>query len=128
MMHIEQFREFCLSKKGVTESFPFDQDVLVFKVLNKMFALTSLSALEFKVSLKCDPDKAILLREEFKSIIPAFHMNKKHWNAVNVETLYNNNLFIELINHSYDLVVKGMTKKDRLLLVNLNELENNKQN
>jgi len=118
-MHIEQFREFCLDKKGVSESFPFNEDALVFKVLNKMFALTSLSSEEFKVSLKCDPDKAILLRDEFESIIPAFHMNKKHWNAVNAETLQNSDLFIELINHSYDMVIKGMTKKDRLLLDNL---------
>ena len=118
-MHIEQFREFCLDKKGVSESFPFNEDALVFKVLNKMFALTSLSSEEFKVSLKCDPNKALLLRDEYESIIPAFHMNKKHWNAVNVETLYNDNLFIELVNHSYNLVVKGMTKKDRLFLENL---------
>jgi len=115
-MHIEQFREYCLNKKGVTESFPFDEDVLVFKVLNKMFALTSLSAEEFKVSLKCDPDKAIELRDNHESIISAFHMNKKHWNSVNVETLYNDKLFIELLNHSYELVVKGMTKKDKAIL------------
>ncbi len=115
-MHIEQFREFCLNKKGVTESFPFDEDVLVFKVLNKMFALTSLSSPEFKVSLKCNPEKAILLRDEYESIIPAFHMNKKHWNSVNVETLMDDTLFIELLNHSYELVIKGMTKKDKLIL------------
>ena len=115
-MHIEQFREYCLNKKGVTESFPFNEDVLVFKVLNKMFALTSLSSEEFKVSLKCDPDKSIELREEFESITPAFHMNKKHWNSVNIVTLLDDVLFIELLNHSYDLVVKGMTKKDREIL------------
>jgi len=115
-MHIEQFREFCLSKKGVTESFPFDKDILVFKVLNKMFVLTSLSSEQFKVSLKCDPEKAIELREQYESIIPAFHMNKKHWNSINIEVLMNDKLFIKLVNHSYELVIKGMTKKDRLLL------------
>ena len=115
-MHIEQFREYCLNKKGVTESFPFDEDVLVFKVLNKMFALTSLKTEEFSVSMKCNPEKAIELREEFESILPAFHMNKKHWNSVNVETLLDDKLFLELVNHSYELVVKGMTKKGRELL------------
>jgi len=118
-MNVEQFREFCLSKKGVSESFPFDENALVFKVLNKMFALTSLGAEEFAVSLKCNPEKAIELREEFDSIVPAFHMNKKHWNSVNVVRLLDDTLFIELVNHSYELVVKGMTKKDRALLASL---------
>ncbi len=118
-MHIEEFREYCLSKKGVTESLPFNEDVLVFKVLNKMFALTSLSSEEFKVSLKCKPDKALELREEYESITPAFHMNKKHWNSVNVETLYKDTLFIQLVQHSYELVVKGMTKKDKEVLQNM---------
>ena len=115
-MHIEQFRAFCLNKKGVTECFPFDEDVLVFKVLNKMFALTSLSSTVFKMSLKCNPDKAILLREEFESITPAFHMNKKHWNTIQVPLLMDDKLIMDLINHSYNLVVKGMAKKDREIL------------
>ena len=118
-MHIEQFREFCLNKKGVTESFPFDEDVLVFKVLNKMFALTSLSAENFKVSLKCNPEKALELRETYTSIKPAYHMNKKHWNSVNIDALLDDKLFIELVNHSYQLVVKGMTKKDKAILAAL---------
>jgi len=118
-MHIEQFRDFCLSKKGVTESFPFDEDVLVFKVLNKMFALTSLKSPDFKVSLKCNPEKAMELRETYDSIKPAFHMNKKHWNSVNVDSLLDDSLFLELVNHSYDLVIKGMTKKDKEILMNL---------
>lgn len=118
-MHIEQFRTFCLNKKGVTESFPFDEDALVFKVLNKMFALTSLSSPEFKVSLKCNPERAIELRERFESIQPAYHMNKKHWNSVNTSSLLDDKLFLELVDHSYDLVVKGMTKKDKTILENL---------
>ena len=118
-MHIEQFREFCLNKKGVTESFPFDEDVLVFKVLNKMFALTSLSNENFKVSLKCNPEKALELRETYTSIKPAYHMNKKHWNSVNIDALLDDKLFIELVNHSYQLVVKGMTKKDKAILAAL---------
>ncbi len=116
-MHIEAFRAYCLTKKGVTEGFPFNKSTLVFKVLNKMFALTSLTAEEFKVNLKCNPEKAIELREVFESITPAFHMNKKHWNTVNVDALNKDDLFIELLNISYDLVVKGMTKKDKKLLL-----------
>ncbi len=118
-MNIEQFRNYCLNKKGVTESFPFDEDVLVFKVLHKMFALTSLKSDTLKVSLKCDPERALELRETFESIIPAFHMNKKHWNSVNVDTLLDDKLFLELIDHSYELVIKGMTKKDSKLLQSL---------
>lgn len=118
-MDIEQFREYCLRKKGVTESFPFNEDVLVFKVLNKMFALTSLSTEEFKVSLKCDPEKSLDLREKYSCIVPAFHMNKKHWNSVNGVNLMNDILFIELTNHSYDLVVKALPKKQREMLATL---------
>ena len=118
-MDIEQFRAFCLNKKGVTESFPFDEDVLVFKVLNKMFALTSLKSNSLKVSLKCDPERAIELRERFESIKAAYHMNKKHWNSVDTSSLLDDKLFLELVNHSYSLVVKGLTKKDRTVLENL---------
>jgi len=119
-MNIEQFRDYCLSKKGVTENFPFDEVTLVFKVLNKMFALTSITSPIFKVNLKCDPEKAIQLREEFEnSIQPGFHMSKKHWNTVEPNLDFDDSFFIDLVNHSYDLIVKGMTKKDRALLNNI---------
>lgn len=118
-MNIEQFRNYCLNKKGVTESFPFDEYVLVFKVLHKMFALTSLKSETLTISLKCNPEKALDLREDYESIVPAFHMNKKHWNSVAIENLNNDKLAMELIDHSYELVVKGMTKKDRTLLQSL---------
>ena len=118
-MDIEKFRTYCLNKKGVTESFPFNEDVLVFKVLHKMFALTSLSSENFAVSLKCNPEKSLNLREEYACIVPAFHMNKKHWNSVDSTDLMNDVLLIELINHSYELVVKAMTKKDRELLAKI---------
>lgn len=118
-MNIEQFREYCLSKKGVTESLPFDDNTLVFKVLNKMFALTSLVSEEFKVNLKCDPEKAIELREQYENIIAGYHMSKKHWNTIIVDQRITNKLFIELVNHSYDLVVAKMTKKDKLILEKL---------
>jgi predicted DNA-binding protein (MmcQ/YjbR family) len=116
-MNIEQLRDYCLSKKGVTEGFPFDEDVLVFKVLGKMFLLTSLKNWEEGVqfiNLKCDPDYAQDLREEYESIESGYHMSKKLWNSVYI---YKGELqpqfIMELIDHSYDMVVKGMTKKMR---------------
>lgn len=97
----------------VTEEFPFDESTLVFKVCGKMFALTGLENPEFKVNLKCDPERAIELRESYDSIIAGFHMNKKHWNTVLVDGSFSDSFFMELIDHSYDLVVKGLPKKLR---------------
>ena len=109
-MDIEEFRAYCLSKKYVTEHFPFDEVTLVFKVAGKMFALSGLEHHPPSVNLKCDPERAISLREEYSNIIEGFHMSKKHWNTVSIENLPR--VFIkELIDHSYDLVVKGLTKK-----------------
>jgi predicted DNA-binding protein (MmcQ/YjbR family) len=114
-MHIEQLRDFCIAKKGVTEHFPFDDVTLVFKVMNKMFALTGLERWERgeeSINLKCDPEKSEELREEYEGIKPGFHMSKKHWNTVSINTIdVSDDLVRELINHSYDLVVKGLTKK-----------------
>ncbi len=118
-MDIETFHAYCIAKKGVEETFPFDEVTLVFKVMGKMFALTSLKEEVFRVNLKCDPEKALELREEYPSIIPGWHMNKKHWNTVYFEDGLEDNLLIELIDHSYDLVVKGLKKKDRALLADL---------
>ena len=114
-MHIEQLRDLCIAKKGVTEHFPFDDVTLVFKVMGKMFLLTGLDSWEKgdqKMNLKCDPDKAIELRESYEDITAGWHMSKKHWNtvALNTESI-SVDFAIELINHSYDLVVKGLTKK-----------------
>ena len=117
-MHIEEFRMYCLHKPMVTEEFPFDETTLVFKVMGKMFALTGLDELEFKVNLKCDPERSIELREEYENIIAGFHMNKKHWNTVKPDGSLSNELFKELIDHSYDLVVKGLPKKLRDQLKN----------
>lgn len=113
-MHIETFRNYCLSKSMVTEEFPFDKTTLVFKVCGKMFALTGLESLEFKVNLKCDPDRALELRETYESITAGFHMNKKHWNTVLIDGSFADELFIELIDHSYLLVVKSLPKKVRV--------------
>ena len=116
-MHIEELRDFCIAKKGVTEDFPFDDVTLVFKVLGKMFLLTGLDSWEKgeeKINLKCDPEKAIELREEYEAIDAGWHMSKKHWNTVTLNTGdVSDDLVRELIDHSYDRVVKGMTKKMR---------------
>jgi len=118
-MNVEQFRDYCLSKKGVEESFPFSESTLVFKVMGRMFALTNLDRDEFKVNLKCDPERAILLREEFDEVQAGYHMNKKHWNTVSFEGLLDEKMLLELIDHSYDLVVKTLTRKNRELLAEL---------
>ena len=112
-MNVEEFRVYCLSKPLVTEEFPFDETTLVFKVAGKMFALTGLDVPEFKVKLKCDPDRSVVLREEYDSIRPGWHMNKKHWNTVHVDGSFPEELFVELIDHSYALVVKSLPKKIR---------------
>ena len=118
-MNIEFLREYCLSKPGVTEGFPFDEDALVFKVLGKMFLLVSLSERPLTMNVKCDPDLAIELRERYPdTVYGAFHMNKKHWNSVNCESSLIDDELVEMIDHSYDLVVKGLPKKEREQLAN----------
>lgn len=109
-MNIEEFREYCLSKACVTESFPFDENTLVFKVCNKMFALTNLKG-EWSLNLKCDPSRAEELREKYSSIKPGYHMNKVHWNTVYMDGSLSNKLILELIDHSYDLIVEKLPLK-----------------
>jgi predicted DNA-binding protein (MmcQ/YjbR family) len=120
-MNIQQLYEFCLSKKGVTEHFPFDEDTLVFKVGGKMFALTSLSNWEKEIpaiNLKCDPEKALELRAQYEGINPGWHMSKIHWNTIDFNNDVQDKMICELIIHSYDLVFKSLTKKLQ------NEIEN----
>ena len=116
-MNIDQLRDYCLEKKHVTEHFPFDEDVLVFKVLNKMFALSSLKKWEEGnpfINLKCDPDYAIELRAEFESIKPGYHMNKNLWNSVYVNKGdLQPKLIFKLIDHSYEMILKTIPKKVR---------------
>ncbi|MFV0540956.1 MAG: MmcQ/YjbR family DNA-binding protein [Aestuariibaculum sp.] len=116
-MHIDQLRDYCLKKKAVTEAFPFDNDTLVFKVLGKMFALFSLKkweAGEGAVNLKCDPEYALELRADYDSIISGWHMNSKHWNTVLIhKNELSPKIILQLIDHSYDMVVKNMPKKLR---------------
>lgn len=115
-MDIEDFREYCLSKQHVTECFPFDEVTLVFKVAEKVFAITSLDKEVFTVNLKCNPERAIELRERYEEVQPGYHMNKKHWNTVSFEGTLSEALLKELIDHSFDLVVKGLSKKTQKAL------------
>ena len=108
-MDIERLREYCLAKPGVEETFPFDAETLVFKVMGKMFALIPLERGNM-VSLKCDPERAIDLREEWEEIQAAWHMNKKHWNQVDLNGRVPATLVTEMVDHSYALVVKGLKK------------------
>lgn len=110
-MNIEALRNYCLQKKAVTESFPFDKTTLVFKVANKMFALTGLDNPEFKVNLKCDPERSLDLREEYPCIQPGYHMNKKLWNTVAPQGCLTSELFFELVDYSYNIIVKNLPKK-----------------
>lgn len=116
-MNIEQIRTYCIQKKGVTEGFPFDDNVLAFKVLEKVFLLTGLDSWEKQeaaINLKANPEYAQELRASYSSIRPGYHMNKKHWNTIYInEGGIEPKFIFELIDHSYAMVVKGMTKKMR---------------
>jgi predicted DNA-binding protein (MmcQ/YjbR family) len=112
-MNIEELREYCLSKKAVEETFPFDSDTLVFKVLGKAFLLTGLSARPFSFNVKCEPGKAVELREQYEAVKPGFHMNKKHWNTITPDETTPIKLLKEWIDHSYSEVVKGLNKKQQ---------------
>jgi predicted DNA-binding protein (MmcQ/YjbR family) len=109
-MDLAQFREYCLSKPRATEGTPFGPDVLVFKVGGKMFALAALDEAPTTVNLKCDPDLALDLRDRYEQITPGYHMNKKHWNTIDIEGCIPDAELQRLIDHSYDLVVKGLPR------------------
>ena len=111
-MNIEQLRDFCIAKKGVTEHFPFDDVTLVFKVMNKMFTLCDIE--EFKsFNAKCNPERALELRASNPGIIPGYHMNKTHWNTISCDGSASDDLMFELIDHSYSLVASTLKKSDR---------------
>lgn len=114
-MHIELLREICLSKKGTEETLPFGPDTLVFKVMGKMFALTSINEPN-QCNLKCDPDYAIELRADYEAVKPGYHMNKQHWNTITYNLDVPDKLILELVQHSYDLVVSSLPKKDQAAL------------
>lgn len=110
-MNIEEIREYCISKKGVTESFPFNDTSLIFKVGDKMFALLDLSVNSRGISLKCDPELAIELREQYNDVTPAYHFSKKHWNGINLAGSVSVKQVKEWIDESYNIVVNSLTKK-----------------
>jgi predicted DNA-binding protein (MmcQ/YjbR family) len=117
-MHIEALRNYCIAKPGTTEEFPFGEETLVFKVLGKMYALAPLER-DNRVSLKCDPEYAIELREQHpEAIQAAWHMNKKHWNQVSLVEGLAEELIVSLIDHSYELVVSKLKKAEREALQN----------
>lgn len=113
IMNLKELKNYCLNKKGVYEDFPFDDETLVFKVGSKMFVLTNINEKELKLNLKCDPIMAQDLRREYAAIKPGYHMNKKHWNTVEVDDSIDDNIIKMLIDISYDLVFKGLKKKER---------------
>lgn len=112
-MNIESLREYCLSKADSEESLPFGPDTLVYKVNGKIFLLTGLDEEQLSFNVKCDPDKALELREEFSCVRPGYHMNKKHWNTVVVDGSVSSKQLKEWIDHSYDLV-RGKSTKSQL--------------
>ena len=109
-MDLEQFREYCLRKSGATEGTPFGEDVLVFKVGGKMFALAALDEIPATANLKCDPDLALELRDRYEQVRPGYHMNKKHWNTVELGEEIPDLDLRKMVDHSYELVVKNLPK------------------
>ena len=105
-MDLAEFREYCLSKPDATEGTPFGPDTLVFKVAGKIFAITALDEIPARANLKCEPDLALELRDRYEQVRPGYHMNKKHWNTVDIEAGIPNGEIRKMIEHSYDLVAK----------------------
>lgn len=108
-MNIEEYRKYCITKPGVTEGFPFDEQTLVFKVMGKMFALTHVDVFK-SINLKCDPEIAIELREQYEGITAGYHMSKKHWNTCETNNDIPDSVLKNLIDDSYNLVAKKLTK------------------
>ncbi|MCC2546248.1 MmcQ/YjbR family DNA-binding protein [Hymenobacter sp. BT175] len=119
-MNIEEYRDYCLLKPGVTEETPFGPDTLVFKVGGKMFALTDINDFS-SINLKCDPEKAVQLREEFDYVLPGYHMNKQHWNTVQIGTGATDRQLKEWIDHSYELILNSLPKAQRLAVASAQE-------
>lgn len=118
-MNIENITNYCLSKKGAIEDFPFDEETLVFKVGGKMFALIPLEKIPIRINLKCDPEKAIELREQYENVEPGWHMSKKYWNTITIDGNIRWSDLKEWIDHSYDQVVKGLKKSELEKLIKL---------
>jgi len=115
-MNVEEIHNYCLNKREVTEGMPFGDTVVVYKVAGKIFLLVSLDETPLQFNAKCDPEKAIELREQYGCVQPGYHMNKKHWNTIKVDGSASDKLLMEWIDHSYDMVVKGFSQKQRMSL------------
>lgn len=118
-MNLEELREFCITQKGAEETTPFGPDTLVYKVMGKAFLLTGFENNPVQFNVKCDPEKAIELREQYSCVIPGYHMNKKHWNTIVVDGFISNKLLEQWILDSYSLMVNGLTKKEKEVLLKL---------
>ena len=118
-MYLEELREYCLNKKGVEECLPFGNDTLVFKVMGKLFLLTGIESQHVQFNVKCDPEKAIELREKHACVLPGYHMNKNHWNTIVCDSSVNKKLIQTWIDDSYNLVVGSLTKILKAELENL---------
>lgn len=116
-MNLESLRDYCLQLPGVTEELPFGPETLVFKVKGKVFLLTPLDSVGLQFNAKCDPEKAEELREKYHDVLPGYHMSKKHWNTVHVTGSIGSELLFGWVKDSYDLVVSGLPKKDKLDLI-----------
>ena len=112
-MNIEELRDYCIVKPFVEETFPFDEETLVFKVMGKAFLLTGISEHPVRFNVKCEPEKAIELREQYSYVLPGYHMNKKHWNTIVCESGANKKLLKQWIDESYQLVADSLPKKLR---------------
>lgn len=119
-MNIEQYHNYCIQKPGVTEGFPFDNRTLVFKVMGKMFALTDVEDFDY-INLKCDPERSEELRASYLGITAGYHMSKVHWNSVTTDGTVEDPLLLELIDHSYTLIVASLPKKLQVELEGLSK-------
>jgi len=118
MMNIEELRDYCIAKAAVTESFPFDESTLVFKVAGKMFLLTDLVD-AFSMNVKNTPEKVIELKEQYSCVLPGYHMNKIHWVTVMIDGTITDNLLKQWIDESYDLIVAGFSRKEKSLFAEM---------
>ncbi len=116
IMNVEELRAYCLGKPAVTEGFPFGETTLVFKVMDKMYALMAIDANPLSINLKCDPEKAIEYREQYPAVKPGYHMNKQHWNTVYIDGSVSDELIYQWVDDSYNLIVEKLpkAKKDKL--------------
>ncbi len=112
-MDNETLKNYALDKIATTSDFPFDNETLVLRVKNRIFALIPLNAEPQRVNLKCDPDWAEILRQTYNAIMPGYHMNKRHWNTVIFDDSISDDEILEMVDHAYDQVIKGLPKRDR---------------